>query len=173
MSNELEVPRRCRHPLDVHHLHLLWDNVVLLREYALQFLVWGSVLSHLKGFGTSDEIKERCSNLLPIVLHISHACVSEGYCSMLDLMPIGYYPSRDRITRSVDGPRFPAVQKISIDKIGQSEACEMTGFPINQLVSLVVHLHIPSAIRDSESRRTFDGVEAFLHYLIYNRLGVT
>ena len=27
-------------------------------------------------------------------------------------------------------------------------------------------------IRDSEPRRTFEGVEAFLHYLVYNRLGV-
>ena len=63
------------HPLNVDHLHLPWDNVVLLREYALQFLIWGFVLSHLKFFGSSDEIKHRCSNLLPIVLRISQAIV--------------------------------------------------------------------------------------------------
>ena len=49
----------------------------------------------------------------------------------------------------------------------------MTGFSINQFASLVVHLRIPSVIRDLESRRTFEGVEAFLRYLIYNRLGET
>ena len=26
-------------PLDIDHLHLLWDNVIILREYALQFLI--------------------------------------------------------------------------------------------------------------------------------------
>ena len=96
-------------PLDVDHLHLLWDNVVILRKYVLQFLVRGSVLSHLQVFGASDNIKHCCSNLLPIVLHISQACVSEGYCGMLDFMRIGCYPSQNRITRSVDGPQFPAV----------------------------------------------------------------
>ena len=58
-------------PLDVDHLHLLWDNVIILRKYTLQFLIWGSVLSHLKVFGASHYIRDRCSDRLPIVLHIS------------------------------------------------------------------------------------------------------
>ena len=27
-------------PADVHHLTLLWDHVVIMREYAMQFSVW-------------------------------------------------------------------------------------------------------------------------------------
>ena len=160
-------------PLDIDHLHLLWDNVIMLREYALQFLIWGSVLSHLKVFGESDYIRGRCSDLLPIILHLSQACVSEGYCCMLDFMRIGYYPSRNRINRSIDGARFPDVQRRRLDEIGNNEAREMTGFSLNQLSCLSLHLRIPTVIRDLGSRRTFDGEEAFLHYMVYNRLGVT
>ena len=92
---------------------------------------------------------------------------------MLDFMRIGYYPSQNRINRNIDGARFPDVQRRSIDEIGQSEAREMTGFSLNQLSCLILHLRIPTVIRDLESRRAFDGEEAFLHYLVYNRLGVT
>ena len=49
----------------------------------------------------------------------------------------------------------------------------MTDFLVNQLSCLIVHLCTPSVTKDSESRHTFEGEGAFLHYLVYNRLGVT
>ena len=49
----------------------------------------------------------------------------------------------------------------------------MTGFSKNQLIVLVRHLRTQLSIRDTESRRVFDGTETLLNYLVYNRLGVT
>ena len=92
---------------------------------------------------------------------------------MLDLIRIGFYASHNRITRSEHGPRFPLVQRTSVEEIGQNEAREMTGFSKNQLFVLVRHLRIPLSIRDAESRHVFGGIETLLHYLVHNRLGVT
>ena len=52
---------------------------------------------------SSREIKLRCSVLLPIFLHIAQVCISEGYCCLLDLIRIDFYPSHNRITRSEHG----------------------------------------------------------------------
>ena len=158
---------------DVDHLNLLWSNVIVQRETAVQFLIWGSILTHLKRNGSSRRIKLRCSVLLPIVIGIAQASISEGYCCLLDLIRIGFYPSHNRITRSEHGPRYPSVQRRTLDEIGHNEAREMTGFSKNQLITLVKHLRTPLSIRDTESRRVFGGTEALLHYLVYNRLGVT
>jgi hypothetical protein len=49
----------------------------------------------------------------------------------------------------------------------------MTGFSKNQLIVLIQHLLTPLSIRDTESRRVFGCTETLLHYLVYNRLGVT
>ena len=62
---------------DVDHLNLLWSNVILQRETAMQFLIWGFILTHLKRNASSREIKLRCTVLLLIVLHIAQACISE------------------------------------------------------------------------------------------------
>ena len=121
---------------DVGYLNLLWSNVVILREYVMQFLVWAFILTHLKVNDTSEEIKLRCSNLLPIIIHISQACISEGFCCLLDMIRIGFYPSHNRITRSKH------VQRNSVEENGQNEAHEMTGFSKNQLLALVQHRRI-------------------------------
>ena len=49
----------------------------------------------------------------------------------------------------------------------------MTGLSVSQLVLLHKHFHTPEIIRNERSRRCFTGEEAFLHYVTYNRLGLT
>mgnify|MGYP001287555272 CR=1 FL=1 len=49
----------------------------------------------------------------------------------------------------------------------------MTGLSVTQLQLLHRHLRIPQLVRDSKSRRSYSGEQAFLHYMTYNRLGIT
>ena len=49
----------------------------------------------------------------------------------------------------------------------------MTGLSVSQLILLHKHLRIPNIVRDEISRRSYSGVEYFLHYITYNRLGLT
>ena len=49
----------------------------------------------------------------------------------------------------------------------------MTGLSVSRLVLLHKHFRVPEFIRDEKSRRRYPGEESFLHYVTYNRLGLT
>ena len=49
----------------------------------------------------------------------------------------------------------------------------MTGLSVSQLILLHKHLRIPNIVRDEISRHSYSGRVSFLHYITYNRLGLT
>ena len=57
--------------------------------------------------------------------------------------------------------------------LGENEARNLTGLSTAQLQLMFIHLRIPKQIRELRVRRVFDCEEAFLHYMTYNRLGLT
>ena len=160
-------------PNDVLYLNVLWETIELLRDYATHFMLMGAVLFVVKTRGVSESLRNRCSKLFPVVMYLSQALVSEGYCLLLDFMRVGYYPSTNRVTNSREGCRFPELQRSRVNRLSQNEARTMTGFSLDQLQELLIHLRIPGQVRDEVSERWYVGEEAFLHYLVYNRLGLT
>ena len=102
-------------------------------------------------------------------MYLSQAFVPEGYCLFLDFM-VGIYPSTNRITNSRD---FPDLQRRKVIDLSQNEAREMTGISLSHLYALLLYLRIPEEVCDDVSEGRYIGEEAFLHYLMYNRLGVT
>ena len=160
-------------PRDVREMDVLWELVVFCRFYATQFLVWGSSLRSLLSNLPEGSRRNNTKRLLDYIIHMSNLFLSEGYSYFSDYLEIAYYPSSNRITSSSMGCRFPALQRMSIDELGINECREMTGFSKSQLEILFRHLRIPERLRDVTSRRVFSGEEAFLHYMVYNRLGIT
>ena len=122
-----------------------------------------AVLSHLKLHDKTTEIRDRSSSLLPVVLSISQAFLSHGYCHLIDYYQVGDYPSSNRISFNPQMPRFPSIQRITIDELGENKAREMTGFTKSQLHLLFLHLRNPDYIRDSYSNRFNCGEQSFLH----------
>ena len=132
-----------------------------------------AVLYHLKLNGRTEEIRHLSGTLYPVVLVLSQVFLSEGYRYLMDYFQVAYYPTSNRISSSAYGSRFPAVSRTTIDDLGENEAREMTGFTKKQIFLLVSHLRIPDTLRYNRVRRAFGGTESLLHYLVYNRLGVT
>ena len=71
------------------------------------------------------------------------------------------------------GPRFPRLQRRCIDDLTIVECRDITGPSHEQLKLLLRHLRVPYRLCDKRSRRVFTGEEAFLHYIAYDRLGIT
>ena len=71
-------------PNDITYLNTLQDKIVLLRDYASQFLIMATVLSHLIQNGRTPHIRERSSTVLSIALGPSQVLLSEWYCSLMD-----------------------------------------------------------------------------------------
>ena len=142
-------------------------------DLTAQYLAMAAVLSHLKIRGKTREIRDRSSSLLLVVLSISHVLLSQGYYHLIDLFQVGYYPSLNRISSNTHRPRLPSIQRITIDELGENEAREITGFAKPQLHLLFLYLRISDSIRDKYSDRLNCGEQSFLHYQVYNRLGVT
>lgn len=135
-----------------------------------------AVLSHLKMHGRTKDIRDRSSSLLFTVLSIPQVFLSQGYFHLIDYFQVGYYPSSkssNRISLNAQRSRFPIIQRITIDEFGENKAREMTDFTKPQLHLIFLHLWIPDAIRYSYSNRVNCGEQFFLHYLVYNRLGIT
>ena len=106
-------------------------------------MLMGAVLYLVKIRGASESLRNRCSKLFPVVMHLSQAFLSEGYWLLLDFMRVGYYPSTNRITNNRDGCRLPELQRHRVNRLSQNEARTMTGFSLDQLQDLLIHLRIP------------------------------
>ena len=57
--------------------------------------------------------------------------------------------------------------------LGENECRSMTGLSMLYLTLLLIHLRIPGYLRDYRSQRLLHGQVSFLHYMTYNRLGLT
>ena len=91
----------------------------------------------------------------------------------MECLQIIYYPSSNRINSSAFGNRFPPKQRETISALGENECRSMIGLSMSQLNLLLIHLRIPDYLRDHHSQRLFNGEVSFLHYMSYNRLGIT
>ena len=160
-------------PRDVREMQLLLDLVNLYQDYAEMFMAWGHALKFISERSSHIQSHARIREIISTIVEISKYLLSEVYCFYLDYLQIAYYPSSNRITRSLDGERFPLLRRTVIRGLGENESRDMTGLSVSQLILLHQHLRVPAFIRDEQSRRVFNGEESFLHYLTYNRLGLT
>ena len=85
-------------PTDLTYLNSLQDVIIILREYATQFLTMAGIWVHLKVHGRTVDIRERANTLFPVVIAMSQVFVSEGYCYLMDYFQVAYYPSTNRIS---------------------------------------------------------------------------
>ena len=76
----------------------------------------------------------------------------------------------NRIGGPVLGNRYPDPNRQTIQSLGNNEARDITGLSTAQLERLFKHLRIPDFV-SYQGRCRFSGEEAFLHYIVYNRLG--
>jgi hypothetical protein len=97
---------------------------------------------------------------------------SEDYCYLLDLLAIAHYPVTNRVSGRVSGHRFPDLSHNTIESFGNNEARDMTGLSSAQLHRLYIHLRVPDHL-SYVHRYSFIGEEAFLHYMVFNRMGET
>ena len=78
----------------------------------------------------------------------------------------------NKITGVVRGHQYPDLSHNSMLSFGNNEARDITGLSTAQLTKLYTHLRIPDRL-SYQHRYVFAGEEAFLHYIICNRLGET
>ena len=160
-------------PRDVREMDTLIQLVDLYQTHAEEFVIWGHALQIIRDRRPDIAVSRQLNRVIETVIEFSKYLYCEGYCFYLDYIQIAYYPASNRITRSLQGDRFPPSQRTVIDELGENDCRHMTGLSVNQLMLLHKHLRIPDIIRDERSRRRFKGEEAFLHYITYNRLGLT
>ena len=134
------------------------------------FLLWASTLSSQVHLGIQPQ--EKLKKVINVILQMCQLLLSEGYCYFLDFLEIAYYPITNRFTNANRGPRFRPVVNSIINEWSVSDARELTGFTIPQLLKLLQHLRIPVTMRYSGYYR-FRGEEAMLHYLYWMRVGGT
>ena len=160
-------------PRDLRDMEVLRDLVELYQSYAEQFVIWSRTLQIFRTRLTDQHQLLRLGKIIKTIDIMSKNMLDEGYCYYLEYLSVAYYPTSNRITRSNEGDRFPPFQNTSIDSLGENQCRQMTGLSVAQLLLLHKHLRIPLQIRDDVSRRSYSGEEAFLHYVTYNRLGIT
>ena len=93
----------------------------------------------------------------------------EDYYYLLDFLRIAYYPVTNRFTGGNSGAKFPTTSRQKIMDMGHNKGIQLTGFSTNQLIRLFKQLRIPNLILEP-GRYQCTGGEAFLHYMVYNRL---
>ena len=88
--------------------------------------------------------------IIDTIIQFSKYLYCEGYCFYLDYLQIAYYPASNRITRSLQGDRFPQLQRTIIMGLGENESSHMTGLSVSQLVLLHKHfvLHKSFVMKD-------------------------
>ena len=160
-------------PRDVRDMNVLMDLVTLCQTHAQQFVIWGYSLRFASRRPNSNVRSSRYKKISLLVLQMAQLFLSEGYCFFLEYLQIAYYPSSNRINRSSLGNRFPPKQRESLSDLGENECRSMTGLSLSQLYLLREHLRIPESMCDHRSQRWFNGEAGFLHYMTYNRLGIT
>ena len=160
-------------PRDYRDMSCVYDAINMCQSYAKQCIIWGNVLRFFRNRIMTEDMSCRIQKIEQIVIQMAHLFYSEGYCHFIEYLQIAYYPSSNRIRSQLIGDRFPPIRCKQIDLLGSNESRNLTGLSVNQLVLLFRHLRIPFNLRDERSRRVFDGEEAFLHYMAYNRLGLT
>ena len=69
------------------------------------------------------------------------------------------------------GVGFPTYN-VAVNDVSPNEVRKTTGFSLNQLHALLLHLLTLEQVCGEYSERYYIGEEAFLHYLVYNRLEV-
>ena len=157
---------------DMREMRMLWDVCSLCERYATQFIAWAYSIKAIINISIDSNIISKFDRILSIITKLIEMFWSEGYCYFLDFLRIAYYPVTNRFTRSNNGPRFPIISRTRISMLGHSEAMQLTGFSFHQLQLLFKHLRIPEILRERD-RYKFRGEEAFMHYMVYNRLGET
>ena len=155
---------------DIRDMRVLSDLFLLFRRYAMGFLLWASTLASQVHLGIQPQ--EKLKKVINVILQMCQLLLSEGYCYFLDFLEIAYYPITNRFTNANNGPQFRPVVNSIINEWSVSEARELTGFTIPQLLKLLTHLRIPDTMRYTGYYR-FRGEEAMLHYLYWMRVGRT
>ena len=157
---------------DLREMHNLWEICNLFEKYASMFVAWAYSIKAIMFTSTDNILISKLNNIFTILTKIIELFWSEGYCYFLDFLRIAYYPITNRFNCSNSGPRFATVSRVRISMLGHNEALELTGFSMNQLELLFKHLRIPDKVSEP-NRHQFGGEEAFIHYMVYNRLGPT
>lgn len=155
---------------DIREMSVLWKLTELYRDYATQFLIWAYAIRSILLSTVDESTKERLEKTFKMIIQMTEIFWSEGYCYLLDFVSIAYYPVTNRFTNAHNGPRFPEESRQTIDTLGNSEAKSLTGLSVNQLKRMFRQFRIPQYVRYRERYR-FLGEEAFLHYMVFNRLG--
>ena len=160
-------------PSDVRDMHELLQSIQLCQAHAQQFVIWANVLRFIRSRRMCEDTSRRFRLVDQLIMQMAHLFLSEGYCHYIDYLQIAFYPSSNRINNRSIGLRYPPIRCQKIALLGENESRTLTGLSTAQLHLMLIHLRIPKEIRDRRVRRVFDGEEAFLHYMAYNRLGLT
>ena len=143
----------------------LKELVDLYQTYAEEFIVWGHGLKIICVRRPNLAVSIRLERVIETIVQFSKYLLCEGYCFYLDYLQIAYYPASNRITRSLQGDRFPPVQRSTILSLGENESRHMAGLSVSHLVLLHKNFRIPEFIRDEKSRRTYPDEESLLQYV--------
>ena len=157
---------------DTREMQMSWDVCSLCERYATQFIAWVYSIKAIINMSIDSIIISKFERILSNITKLIEMFWSEGYCYFLDFLRIAYYPVTNRFTRANNGPRFPSILRTRISMLGHNEAIPLTGFSFNQLELLFKHLRIPETLSEPLCYK-FGVEEAFIHYMVYNRLGET
>ena len=156
----------------MREMQMLWDVCSLYKRYATQFIAWAYSMKAIINMSIDSIVTSKFETILSIITKLIEMFWSKGYCYFLDFLRIAYYPVTNRFTRANNGPRFPSILRTRISMLGHNEAIQLTGFSFYRLEHLFKHLRIPETLCEPLGCN-FGGEEAFIHYMVYNRLGET
>ena len=89
-------------PRDVREMQLFLELVHLYQDYAEMFIGWGHALNFVSEQSSPYQSRARINEIISTIVEMSMYLLSEGYCFYLDYLQIAYYPSSNRITRSLN-----------------------------------------------------------------------
>ena len=101
-------------PRDIREMQLLRELVELYQSYAEQFILWSKSLQLYRNRITDRGQLSRLGKIVKTIDLMSKYMLDEGYCYYLDYLSVAYYPTSNRITRSIQGNRFPPLQRKAI-----------------------------------------------------------
>ena len=118
-------------PRDIREMNTLKELVELYQTYAEQFVLWAQTLTIFASRTCNSTDSTRLQKTIETIVQFSRYLLCEGYCFYLDYLQIAFYPCTNRITRSLEGDRFPPLQCHTIELLGENESRHMTGLSVS------------------------------------------
>ena len=97
-------------PRDVREMDTLKELVDLYQTYAEEFIVWDCALKTICVLRPNLAVSIRLKRVIETIAQFHKYLLCEGYCFYMDYLKIAYYSASNRITRSLQGDRFPPAQ---------------------------------------------------------------